>query len=301
MPALAFARPRAWLSTPAIVGATLAALLGAWVLHKQHAAGLPMQLTVGNYLTQIGALGNDVTSGYRPLLFSPAVWTLIQWATGLAGLALGAELGAAAGRLARGRRNITSESIVYGFGLLTVAVLLLRAAQGGVVVDRYLFGLLAVCALFITGPRDGVPAPPWRSVLACVLAVAIAVVSTVSVLNCNSFATARWDAGRAFVARGVPAERVDAGFEWSGLRAGGSAGDGSGWKPPSSWYAPRLPAGGNCALVTTSSLSDRGLRPEGTHSYEAYPGGPQHRLFLYVVPEACRAAGVTPPSRTAGG
>ena len=79
--------------------------------------------------------------------------------------------------------------------------------------DRYLLVVLPVAAaVFAAGRAD--KAPKLKAAFAA--AGVLGLFTTVGLMDYFAWNRARWDAGMALVARGVPPERVENGFDWDG-------------------------------------------------------------------------------------
>jgi hypothetical protein len=142
------------------------------------------------------------------------------------------------------------------------------------------------------------PAPPGRRVVqrldwslalgaravAVAIVVGLAAASLALVLNRAAFDAARWEAGRALVAAGIPADRIDAGYEWVGHHADQIVTANREPGPGERWYHLIVPEFRPCAIVASSSLVEPGIELRGV-SRSAYRlllvGGPPGPLYDY--------------------
>jgi hypothetical protein len=227
---------------------------------------------------------------------------LVLAAAVLAGACLAALLvdrGASAGReIARDRLDAFSPAawITIVFGLISVALVLARAASGENLFDRYLLPVLpAVLVLvLVQASRAAGPRPAWTAGAAALAAVAA--LAVVYLANLSSGQVARWHAGERLVAAGYPASDVDAGWEWVGLHHPGPVDSGdkahSRWRGPRS-YGSTFTRAGNCGIVANHPLQRPGVRLIGRESYRTTFGLREETVFLYRNEPSC-AAGGTP-------
>jgi hypothetical protein len=92
--------------------------------------------------------------------------------------------------------------------------------------------------------------------------------------------------GDRAVNAGFAADTIDAGMEWVGYHATGTANVLAIGPPDEMWYSPRWASFRQCALVSSSLLSIAGFRLESADT-EAYRllliTGPEEPLYLYRV------------------
>jgi len=237
---------------------------------------------------------------------------------------VGAVLGAYARRLRRRLRAGDTRRAAFAPGISpTVAMIatfaiVYGAAMGSwsllvVMLDRYLWMLvLPIYILLLTRPDPGADpidgalpaaAPPPAALsagargrpslaglpgaLSGLLLAGLAATSAILLLNADAFESARWQIGDEAVARGFPAETVDAGLEWVAFHATGVATPYAtappGWSRYDAWWPPfRL-----CAMASTAPLSEPGFELIATYP-TAYRlllfAGPKEPLYLYRVP-----------------
>jgi len=273
---------------PGAVGGAIAVALGVYLVSRKSEPISDLEVPLGNYFTRSGALGDDTGLGQRAELFSDVVWHAINACAVLAGIVLGAALAHTAVRAWAHRRALDSRMVlVTGYGLLTVGAFAVRAAQHGVLVDRYLFPVLVVVAIVLLRGRAAQPVRGPRRVATAAVTVSLAAITALLVLNLNSLYSARLDAAKAAVAGGVPANAIDAGFEWTGMHGGDATPlPGRAWQPPNPWYAYLFPKSSNCIQVSSSPLSDPNLRARGTVRYQRLPWRAD-RIHVYWNTLAC--------------
>ncbi|MGC8626393.1 MAG: glycosyltransferase family 39 protein [Acidimicrobiales bacterium] len=257
---------------------------------------------VGNYLAQQGATANEDLPGVRPALFPDAVWLCLGAVAVVAGTVLAAVLSHAAHELRRTRPwqapghpasgMLVVFSVLTGGGLAIYGVFL-----KGEMFDRYLWPLIfSMAVLFAQAHlKSAQRAKPrlWPRAVALVLAGVAATVACAITVNSDFFDAARWAAGEKLVAMGVPATKVDAGFEWVGYHFAGLAVHGREVKDEPSYdksYEAVFPGFSACAIASSSPLSDQVLQLAGTVPYKELGFALTEHLYLYrVVSPACRA------------
>lgn len=257
----------------------LVGCLGAFVLVLVPVVGglrhhTSPEFFVGNMLSRQGEIGNPLL-GTRPALFPGAVWVGLEAAAVLATVLGGGALGHLVGATTRtrprhpGRRDaqclgsptglLATFCVLYSMGVATYGLVL------GRVIDRYLWPLVVpLVALLMTQGhsavppgarkaveriRDGVFAMAGRLTLAGLGAVSLA-----TMLNSAAFDAGRWQAGTLAVREGVDARAVDAGFEWVGYHATGSARPGRIGKRGESWWGSMFASFDPCAIVSASNV-----------------------------------------------
>jgi hypothetical protein len=228
--------------------------------------------------------------------------SLLALAAAIVGAALaGGVTGLAVRRRVVADRSSLLRAIGTVSGLLAVFAVL---CAGGLVVfgltvsmfDRYLWPLvLPLAALLLLRPAwaeapvarsSRVPAPVATGGAGVALAV-VGTAAAVLLLNSAAFDAARWAMGEEAVRRGLAADTVDAGMEWVGFHATGTADVGAQGPSTEMWYGAWWPSFHQCALVSTSLLDLPGARLE-TADTAAYRlllvTGPESPLYLYRVP-----------------
>ena len=244
------------------------------------------QWLVGHYLDRAGVNGNVDTLGVRPDLLPQPIWVLLNLA-GIAAMVVvcGLVADALATRGQRPRRPTTTLLVLH----VTIAssACVAAAALNGQVFDRYLWPVVLSAALLVLRAYGHQPAARLATGVSLVAAAALAVALT---LNSNSFDAARWDAGRQLVASGVPAQAIDAGFEWTGAHAGVAA-DLAGPYGGTSWWTAWYPHPPICAVVAASPISLPGFELAGTRPWNLLGIAGSARLYVYrsVMPY-CPAA-----------
>lgn len=201
-----------WPSWCAAGGVAVAGIVAARVFGRD--------FFLPNYLSQAGAYG-VVLPPVRVQFGDSTWWVIIGFA-----ITMGAVL---AGALAASRPRVGS--VLAVFTILTVLGTAATAVLGQSVFGRYLIpiapGLLAL--ILHTRPLRGRRAAPTSTALrrkpltrggsVAVAATTLVVTFAVSgalALNAWAIDRARWNVGVEAAAAGVPADRIDAGFEWMG-------------------------------------------------------------------------------------
>ena len=114
----------------------------------------------------------------------------------------------------------------------------------------------------------------------------------------NTSSAARWEAGKAAVARGTAATAVDAGFEWMGWHYPRIVGDGTGprlWRDPATWYnVLKFPSAGNCVLMSFAQRRESVVEPHRSPEVPTVRAlGEAVPLRLPESPGVCRRSVVT--------
>jgi hypothetical protein len=204
-------------------------------------------------------------------------------------------LGPVRGSLARAAGGSAPKIVVAVYLLLSIAFLILRAAAGtSGLYDRYLWGI-AVALLILLPMRPRVARRGGRLLHAGALGAVLllAAVSLVVVVEENTSSAARWEAGKAAVARGTAATAVDAGFEWMGWHYPRIVGDETGprlWRDPATWYnVLKFPSAGNCVLMSFAPRRESWLNLIEVRKYQTFVLWGSRPLFVYRNPRACAA------------
>jgi len=287
-----------------VIGAVAGVVL-FWgsVLAVVSGSGIPTQL-VGNLLVQEGAPGSGALAGGRPILFESPWWEAMNLLALVAAILGVAVLWGVVGLAIRRRAVADRSSLTAGLGsVIGLLVLFVVIFAGGLVAfglvasmfDRYVWPLaLPLAALLMLEPRwaGEVPGRRWRvpisvSAGAAGLATVILMASSlVLLLNSDAFDAARWRVGEQAVKAGFAAETVDAGMEWVGYHATGTANIHAVARSGEMWYSAWWPSFHQCALVSASLLDIPGFRLE-TADLEAYRlllfTGDEEPLYLYRV------------------
>jgi hypothetical protein len=290
---------RHWRIADAAVGMFAGLLVyGAEIIEMATTLRVPRML-VGNLLEPDGAPGGfGVLAGNRPLLFAPPFWDILNAAAFAAVVGAFAIVGSAIGSALRRADFLDRERLGTWLGsprgLLAIFALLYGAGliAFGLVAsmfDRYLWPLVVpVSALLLQQPLV-----PERAVIrrlgvsfATLSMTALAATSLALLLNSDAFGVARWRMGELAVARGLARDTVDAGMEWVGYHATGTAEVGATPSATEMWYDAWWPSFRLCAIVSSSLLDVPGFRLEYA-DIDAYRlllfDGPQEGLYLYRV------------------
>lgn len=206
---LLLSRPSQWRWRSLFVGIATTAL-GFVLLAQEHVAGFFLP----NYLSQMGAYGIIMTPG-------TPVYSNTQWgAVVVAAIVAGGVLAAA---LAAPRRRRLQMPLLTTFTLLTIVGTLGTLVTVQSVFGRYLIAVLPwMLALAIRSPSREDDARLSRALRVPRVAAAyvafgsVAVLSASLMLHAFAYDRARWNAAEYTVREGVPANLIDAGFEWDG-------------------------------------------------------------------------------------
>jgi hypothetical protein len=265
------------------------------------------RLLVGNLLEPDGAPGGfGVLAGARPLLFTPPAWDILNLAALAAAVGGFGILGSVIGRAAR-RGDLRDGERIRAWLGSTAGLLALFAVLYGTglvafglvasMFDRYLWPLaVPLGALLLlrsgaadasrTGAADAAVARRVGLGVAAFVMTVLAATSVALLLNSDAFDVARWRMGEFAVASGHARNTVDAGMEWVGYNARGTADVGVVPTPREMWYDAWWPSFRLCAIVSSSPLDIPGFRLEHA-DIQAYRlllfGGPEEPLYLYGV------------------
>ncbi len=279
-----------------LVGAEVGLLLAASRILAWSADGWTPLVLLPNLLSQIGATGDDVFLGHRPLLFGDAAWAGISLLALAASVILLATLSGTLGASVRtnGRslgslmdRLGSPTGLVAMFALFVVGGLVAYGIANPLL-DRYLWPLAPAIGILVLHP-GAVPNPrsqlvTRRSVVAIGAATGslIAILGSLSLvlaLNSSAFDVALWSSGETLASDGVRADELEAGYSWVGYHATAPAtGGGTGRV----FYQAFWPDFRTCGLVTTSMAPGMAADLVGTVTYRLYlVAGPTEPLYLF--------------------
>lgn len=288
---------RYWRRSDVLIGLEIGLLIIALRVVEWAATGRMPPILIGNIASPWGVPHYAYLLGGRPLLFPEAVWiaiNLLALAGTVATLSVGAGIaGAHLRHRLPNRRDATgrlgSPSGVLFLFCVTVAGGLSIYAFRHNIFDRYLWPLVpALATLFLYVPETllasakdaGSPGPRWQySVSATLAGCVLAAMSLMYLLNSHAFDAARWRAGQALADIGVPADQIDAGYEWMGYHA-----TTMGYPGRHPFYRGWWPAFEPCGIVTADpTLVEHGRRT-GMTTYDLYlVAGPTTIIYLYRV------------------
>jgi hypothetical protein len=277
--------------------------VGAWVALFRVVIELRgTGLFMGSNLASAWGTHPGYLEGSRPYLFSDELWTLLNLMTLAAVVAVPAVGAGILGARIRGRtRSIGTVVRRFGspVGLLAIFCMcvfvgLFVFGLSRPVFDRYVWPLVTpAAAILLVRPRAGeVLAGRSRGLDRVLMVVAIATTATLAVtslvylLNSHAFSAARWQAGERLVAAGIPADEIDAGYEWVGYNAT-TAGDPTKSVVAGSFYRSWWPDMPRCGLATTDPEPPTGAQLVGKVTYElTLVAGPESTIYLYRYPTA---------------
>ena len=304
VPVLAATAPRWWRPvrpTARAVGTAVGGLVAVLpVLYAPGSWTHRYQWLTGDYLDPRGINGDKLLIGSRPRLLPPLGWAGVEAVAVIAGVVVfGLVAEALAGIVStRSRRGLHSWSaaslgvrvlvahLAIVFGLLVVAIVV-----NGATFDRYLWPAVLSAGILLLGAFPLTPPSEWHPAalqVAVGVAAAFAVVSLLVTLDSDAFDGIRWRTAQEAVRAGVPAGRVDAGFEWSGYHAATVVADAnaSGDRQRPYWLAMvRAPAA--CVELTVSKQTDPGLSLIGVRRWRTWLVMGESTLYEYRRPAAC--------------
>ncbi len=257
------------------------------------------------FLVDLASPAGVPASGYvvggRPLLFPEPVWmavNLIALGATVLFLAVGAGI---AGHYLRGPRMTLRGRIKALGSAQGVLLLFIVVTAGGLALfafrynfyDRYLWTIIPPLAALIlylpadlrteavevTAARRHRAAWATATVAGCVLAG----MAITYLFNSHAFDVGRWRAGQALVRAGVPADAIDAGYEWMGYfsTTQPNVADPA---PGPTFYRGWWPEFRLCGLVSSDPTTPDGARLIDQVPYELNLfAGPTQTLFVYRV------------------
>jgi hypothetical protein len=266
-------------------------------------------------MTQWGAPAQFYLTGGRPILFPDPIWTALSSlalvatviVAGVGGGIVGAYIRHGLARPASMLSRLASPA-----GLLVIFVAGTAAGMTWFgfrwwIYDRYFWSLVPPLAALLLYVPPGFRAPrivgaapderpkrrtdaglPVRAALTATAALLVIVLGAASVaylLNSAAFDAARWRAGEALVQEGIPADSVDAGYEWVGYYAS-SVADFGHPLPGLNWWEGLWPGFHRCGLVASESqdLPSTQLVAVDWAAYRLLLFvGPDEPLYLYRV------------------
>ncbi len=287
-----------------VAGAALGAILFSGSLLSLVSGTIP-QMLVGNLFVQEGAPGSGAMAGDRPPLFISPVWETVNVVALFGAILMFAVLGAVVGtavrqgllrhplaafaRLDPWTRLLLTFTIIFGTGMTLFGLV-------ASMFDRYLLPLvLPIGVLLALRPqwasRKAIQAAHRRGLsipaeVGAIVLVGLGASAFALLLNSSAFDAARWRMGEVAVARGFARQTVDAGMEWVGYHATGTANVFAPQTSAGTWYSAWWPSHRTCALVSSSLLNLPGFTLElaDTQAYRLLlVGGPETPLYLYRV------------------
>jgi hypothetical protein len=246
------------------VAAAAGLALCFWVLTWRERSLLPY---FGNVLSCFGYFGEgEVLAGQRERVVSRGAQLVV---TALGFLGAFRLVRALIGTLVRRARARAAAAPAPPLLLLaTLLYTLGMAALPATMFDRYLLPLFALVPILLLEPRADAGRRAPRTAGLCAVVLAWALLSFPFQWDYLRWNEARWQAGRAAVAQGIPAAAVEAGYEWDGWhRALRPAALPRGPATPYGWYTGLFAGPPPRALVSFSDRTD--LETLGRFSYRS--------------------------------
>lgn len=297
-PAAAIAARRhigAWSRFDLALGAEVGLTIVGFLAFMSVRDGTIVNAFLGDLVSQYGVPTGAYIIGGRPMVFADPVWI------GLNVLALGATVltssvtaGVVGAYLRRCRQSGRNPMSVVGrpAGIL---LLFASATLGGLAIygakyalfDRYFWPLLPPLAVLLmyrarSGPnaRPSSSTPRGWTAVATGAWVVLLTMSLLFMLNSLAFDAARWRGGEQLVGLGIPAQEVDAGYEWVGQHQPELPLP----NPPIGntifyeyWWPGRLACG-----IVAGSPDPQGAVVVGAVPWNLFlVGGPTEQLYLY--------------------
>ncbi len=295
---------RAWRLAPKTLSSVVAVVALVLVWYRPSPSG--------NYFTPVGAYSNTVL-GHPPVLFSTLIWDLIRlvgWACTLqmAVVALNGVL-MAPDILHRARKTDRAGAIAL---ISTYLVLFLGAELAYVLLvpqfffDRYLLPAIPLAAGLAWAsiesmtherpPRARRAAPSAFSRAARALPLAVLILfSALGVIVVDDAATldgAEWHFDTLIVASGIPASRLDGGFDWYASLQGIPAYPGGGHRKP--FWLGLFPNHTTCEEIGYPSALPPGETPFMTYVAHGL-AGETVTLLAYKIGIGPHVKGMCPP------
>jgi hypothetical protein len=284
------------------VGAVAGFLLVGGGIGNLLATGVMPQVLLPDLMSPWGTPGPLMLIGGRPLLIPDQIWAALNGLGAVATILVPATFTGMIGTVLRnGRASATLATLRKGSPawllVIFTGVMGLGLTAYGLTAwlfDRYFWSLIPPLAALLLAfqPAMGEPAqagavtwPRAASVAGWLCAGMLGATSLALLLNSAAYDAAKWRAGEALVAAGIPAEAIDAGFEWVGyhIRAPADlAHPGSGLI----WYEYWWPSFRLCGVVASApqSLEGAELVSIDTAAYRLLLfDGPQEPLYLYRI------------------
>lgn len=309
---LAFATSRSyWQRRDVVAGAILgvgvvAIAIANWLKH----GSFPNSLMDG-LVTVRGVPGHAFLFGRRPDVFEDPVWGAINLLGLAAVVAVGGVVVGVAGMHLRGE-SASILSLVRSVGTPAGAIgsFTLLAAGGlaafgllWITFDRYFWPIVPpLAALLMMDPPARVRVMRTRTVTmrtapaaATAFGAALAVVSLIFMANSHAFDAARWTAGERLKSAGVPADQIDAGYEWIGYHSMEQATP-TDRVPAAIWYRGWWRDFQMCGLASSGDIRPPNGVFLGTVPYSLnLVAGPVAELWLYKFDDPACARPVGAP------
>ncbi len=289
---LAAARARKRFGELSVMGGIGVAVVGVMLLL------LGKGVFLGDFLTQQGILGGSLRGG-RPDLLPGIVWGALELLAILAGALLVALVLATSNpalpKVATPPSRTSMARLTLWVFVVTSAPLVAIFAVFHFAEDRYVWPIALVSAILLldwytreVAGGDRAIDRPGPVVAALVLALLL-LMNAVLTLNAYSYLVGVWDSGLAAVARGIPATKIDAGFQWVGTHATTRA---YLTRTPhlnstEGRYDAYFPRFVECAVVTQRPMHPKGMSLAEVRHYKEYGIFGSANLYLYVTSGSC--------------
>lgn len=287
---------RSWFTLSLVVGPVSVAFSPPWRWRRRgwvafacvgvvgflalHQLG-PQSFLMGNYINQSGAYADVLSMGKSA--FGDTAWTVLVAFAFAMGMFAAAAVAESSGH---------TSGLLAAFALFTLVGTVGEFATTQGVFDRYLIPFVPWILALACTPRHPPLAsePALRRVVSASMGVALlgVLASFSALLALNAWASdrARWDIGVEMSAS-VPANRIDAGFEWLGWHSSDGVivgGAGWGWQ---SMFSTRP----SCVVVLGNpAFAQQGWTLIREHHYATFLVAGSNTYYVYAVPaDGCPA------------
>jgi hypothetical protein len=305
LPAAAVGWARCWRQVRLLdlaIGAVAGLLLVGGMIGGLVTTGVMPPVLLEDVMSPWGTPGPLMLIGGRPLLIPDQIWAALNGLGLLATIIVPATFTGMIGAVLRNRRAKSTWAAARRGSPIWLLVIfaggmgLGLTAYGltGWLFDRYYWSLIPPLAalLLVFPPAMGEPVHAGGAALVRAATAAswlaagvLGATSLALLLNSAAYDAAKWRAGEALVAAGIPAESIDAGFEWVGYHIRGPA-DLANAGPGLIWYERWWPSFRLCGVVASGPQGLEGgeLVSIDTEAYRLLLfGGDEEPLYLYRI------------------